>query len=201
MAARGMGAIVPATGATGMAPIAAVGGKANSPIGRVCLRLCHLASCFEIGHHLSSCIYSSSACHEVWCHVLHELPAARWTPRFRPKVLVVCDITDVSISYPQGLAAVILLAVCVLSASVRLFSVIKYESVIHEFDPYFNYRVTVFLTKVRFCRPLTLMHHGALSRCSDACRHLMAMRETCRKASTTCGTGLTTRHGTHWAAS
>jgi dolichyl-diphosphooligosaccharide---protein glycosyltransferase len=40
--------------------------------------------------------------------------------------------------------------VCVLSASVRLFSVIKYESVIHEFDPYFNYRVTVFLTKVRF---------------------------------------------------
>lgn len=49
----------------------------------------------------------------------------------------------------QGLAALILLAVCVLSASVRLFSVIKYESVIHEFDPYFNYRVTVFLTKVR----------------------------------------------------
>lgn len=42
----------------------------------------------------------------------------------------------------------ILLAVCVLSASVRLFSVIKYESVIHEFDPYFNYRVTQFLTKV-----------------------------------------------------
>lgn len=52
----------------------------------------------------------------------------------------------------QGLAAVILLAVCVLSASVRLFSVIKYESVIHEFDPYFNYRVTQFLTKVRLKR-------------------------------------------------
>lgn len=31
---------------------------------------------------------------------------------------------------------------------VRLFSVIKYESVIHEFDPYFNYRVTRFLTWV-----------------------------------------------------
>ncbi|KAI8469243.1 MAG: Oligosaccharyl transferase STT3 subunit-domain-containing protein [Monoraphidium minutum] len=29
----------------------------------------------------------------------------------------------------------------------RLFSVVKYESVIHEFDPYFNYRVTQFLTK------------------------------------------------------
>jgi dolichyl-diphosphooligosaccharide---protein glycosyltransferase len=50
----------------------------------------------------------------------------------------------------------------VLSASVRLFSVIKYESVIHEFDPYFNYRVTVFLTKVRCvaCMP----HHSLCSR-------------------------------------
>jgi hypothetical protein len=32
----------------------------------------------------------------------------------------------------------------------RLFSVVKYESVIHEFDPYFNYRVTQFLTKEGF---------------------------------------------------
>lgn len=35
MAARGMGAIVPATGATGAMPIAAVGSKAASPIGKV----------------------------------------------------------------------------------------------------------------------------------------------------------------------
>ncbi|XP_010254009.1 PREDICTED: dolichyl-diphosphooligosaccharide--protein glycosyltransferase subunit STT3A-like [Nelumbo nucifera] len=35
----------------------------------------------------------------------------------------------------------------VLAFSIRLFSVIKYESVIHEFDPYFNYRVTQYLTK------------------------------------------------------
>ena len=40
-----------------------------------------------------------------------------------------------------------LLLICVLAFSVRLFSVIKYESVIHEFDPYFNYRVTRFLTE------------------------------------------------------
>ena len=33
---------------------------------------------------------------------------------------------------------------------VRLFSVIKYESVIHEFDPYFNYRVTRFLSEKGF---------------------------------------------------
>ncbi|KAG9148864.1 hypothetical protein Leryth_020827 [Lithospermum erythrorhizon] len=41
----------------------------------------------------------------------------------------------------------ILLLIGVLGFSIRLFSVIKYESVIHEFDPYFNYRVTQFLTK------------------------------------------------------
>ena len=56
-------------------------------------------------------------------------------------------------SFLQLVAATILLLVCIMSASVRLFSVIKYESVIHEFDPYFNYRVTVFLTKV--CTALT----------------------------------------------
>ena len=81
---------------------------------------------------------------------------------------MVCDITDVSISYRQGLAALILLAVCVLSASVRLFSVIKYESVIHEFDPYFNYRVTVFLTKVRLCTPVTYMRRDG---CHDGRMH------------------------------
>ncbi|KAL4527316.1 hypothetical protein Ndes2526B_g08981 [Nannochloris sp. 'desiccata'] len=43
-----------------------------------------------------------------------------------------------------------LLCICVLASSVRLFSVIKYESVIHEFDPYFNYRVTQFLTNEGF---------------------------------------------------
>eukprot|EP00197_Chlamydomonas_leiostraca_P007871 CAMPEP_0202860940 /NCGR_PEP_ID=MMETSP1391-20130828/2496_1 /ASSEMBLY_ACC=CAM_ASM_000867 /TAXON_ID=1034604 /ORGANISM="Chlamydomonas leiostraca, Strain SAG 11-49" /LENGTH=750 /DNA_ID=CAMNT_0049540229 /DNA_START=40 /DNA_END=2292 /DNA_ORIENTATION=+ len=38
----------------------------------------------------------------------------------------------------------------VMSTSIRLFSVVKYESVIHEFDPYFNYRVSQFLTKEGF---------------------------------------------------
>lgn len=45
------------------------------------------------------------------------------------------------------LAIFILLLIGVLAFSIRLFSVIKYESVIHEFDPYFNYRVTQYLTK------------------------------------------------------
>ncbi|KAH7306603.1 hypothetical protein KP509_22G021500 [Ceratopteris richardii] len=44
-------------------------------------------------------------------------------------------------------ASLILLLIGVLAFSIRLFSVIKYESVIHEFDPYFNFRVTQYLSK------------------------------------------------------
>ncbi|GAA52497.1 dolichyl-diphosphooligosaccharide--protein glycosyltransferase, partial [Clonorchis sinensis] len=33
---------------------------------------------------------------------------------------------------------------------IRLFAVIRYESVIHEFDPYFNYRTTRYMTKEGF---------------------------------------------------
>ena len=47
----------------------------------------------------------------------------------------------------QVAKAAALLCICVMAFSLRLFSVIKYESVIHEFDPYFNYRVTQYLTK------------------------------------------------------
>ena len=34
--------------------------------------------------------------------------------------------------------------------SIRLFSVLRYESMIHEFDPYFNYRTTKFLSEEGF---------------------------------------------------
>lgn len=34
--------------------------------------------------------------------------------------------------------------------STRLFSVLRYESVIHEFDPYFNYRTTKYLVEEGF---------------------------------------------------
>ncbi|CAA2967479.1 dolichyl-diphosphooligosaccharide--glycosyltransferase subunit STT3A [Olea europaea subsp. europaea] len=50
-------------------------------------------------------------------------------------------------AFGNVLSLFILLLIGVLAFSIRLFSVIKYESVIHEFDPYFNYRVTQFLTK------------------------------------------------------
>jgi dolichyl-diphosphooligosaccharide--protein glycosyltransferase len=41
----------------------------------------------------------------------------------------------------------ILTVSCIMSFSTRLFSVLRYESVIHEFDPYFNYRTTKFLAE------------------------------------------------------
>lgn len=44
----------------------------------------------------------------------------------------------------------ILAIAAILSFSVRLFSVLRYESVIHEFDPYFNYRTTRFLSEEGF---------------------------------------------------
>ncbi|KAJ4951488.1 hypothetical protein NE237_028320 [Protea cynaroides] len=57
--------------------------------------------------------------------------------------------TSASLRYAFGnvLSFFILILIGVLAFSIRLFSVIKYESVIHEFDPYFNYRVTQYLTK------------------------------------------------------
>lgn len=46
-----------------------------------------------------------------------------------------------------GITVAILGLIGLLAFLIRIFSVIRYESVIHEFDPWFNYRVTQFLTK------------------------------------------------------
>eukprot|EP00897_Mesotaenium_endlicherianum_P006913 jgi/Mesen1/624/ME000108S10787 len=43
-----------------------------------------------------------------------------------------------------------LLLIYILAFSTRLFSVLRYESVIHEFDPYFNYRTTLYLVEKGF---------------------------------------------------
>ncbi|RNA39771.1 dolichyl-diphosphooligosaccharide-- glycosyltransferase subunit STT3A [Brachionus plicatilis] len=48
------------------------------------------------------------------------------------------------------LKLVILSGAAILAFAVRLFSVLRYESVIHEFDPYFNYRTTKFLADEGF---------------------------------------------------
>ncbi|XP_028806598.1 dolichyl-diphosphooligosaccharide--protein glycosyltransferase subunit STT3A-like isoform X1 [Neltuma alba] len=55
--------------------------------------------------------------------------------------------TSIRNAFGNVLSFFILILIGVLAFSIRLFSVIKYESVIHEFDPYFNYRVTQYLTK------------------------------------------------------
>ncbi|KAL8589153.1 Dolichyl-diphosphooligosaccharide--protein glycosyltransferase subunit stt3a [Nucella lapillus] len=48
------------------------------------------------------------------------------------------------------LKMMVLAIAAVLSFSTRLFSVLRFESVIHEFDPYFNYRTTRFLAEEGF---------------------------------------------------
>lgn len=40
------------------------------------------------------------------------------------------------------LRTIILTLICLVSFSIRLFSVLRYESIIHEFDPWFNFRST-----------------------------------------------------------
>ena len=44
----------------------------------------------------------------------------------------------------------ILTVAAILSFATRLFSVLRFESVIHEFDPYFNYRTTKYLAEQGF---------------------------------------------------
>lgn len=93
MAARGIGAIVPATGATGMAPIAAVGGKANSPIGKVCC-VVWLASS-EWAVICQAALISTLQRDQVFASL--NLPTARWQPRItHPDAIADGDTTDIS---------------------------------------------------------------------------------------------------------
>jgi len=55
-----------------------------------------------------------------------------------------------SASQAVWLKTVILLGIAVLAFSSRLFSVIRFESVIHEFDPWFNYRTTKYLVNTNY---------------------------------------------------
>mmetsp|Transcript_10732 Transcript_10732/g.16278 ORF Transcript_10732/g.16278 Transcript_10732/m.16278 type:complete len:836 (-) Transcript_10732:74-2581(-) len=56
---------------------------------------------------------------------------------------------DVS-GLPTVMKYTILGMICVLAFSIRLFAVVRYESVIHEFDPYFNFRTTKYLAHEGF---------------------------------------------------
>ena len=50
------------------------------------------------------------------------------------------------------LRMVILFLIAVAAVSSRLFSVVRYESIIHEFDPWFNFRATKVLTQDGYYR-------------------------------------------------
>ena len=45
-----------------------------------------------------------------------------------------------------GIIMTTLVGISILAFLIRIFSVIRYESVIHEFDPWFNYRTTQYIT-------------------------------------------------------
>jgi dolichyl-diphosphooligosaccharide--protein glycosyltransferase len=48
------------------------------------------------------------------------------------------------------LTFVILAVACVVGFASRLFAVIRFESIIHEFDPWFNYRATAMMVETSF---------------------------------------------------
>jgi len=56
-----------------------------------------------------------------------------------------------SVEKQESLLKITILSIAaVLAFSTRLFSVLRFESVIHEFDPYFNYRTTKYLAEKGF---------------------------------------------------
>lgn len=50
-------------------------------------------------------------------------------------------------SNKNALRTIILVLIALMGFGMRLFSIIRYESIIHEFDPWFNYRATIYLVK------------------------------------------------------
>lgn len=46
------------------------------------------------------------------------------------------------------LRSLILALICAVAFSTRLFSVLRYESIIHEFDPWFNFRATRYVGRL-----------------------------------------------------
>ena len=59
-------------------------------------------------------------------------------------------IQKLLVDWSPVLKVVILGLIFALAFSSRIFSVIRYESIIHEFDPWFNYRTTQMLAKEGF---------------------------------------------------
>ncbi len=73
-------------------------------------------------------------------------------PREYPKAQEDREVLDNQdyLTFVPILRGAILGLICLMSILIRLFAVVRFESVIHEFDPHFNYRVTKFLTSEGF---------------------------------------------------
>ena len=57
------------------------------------------------------------------------------------------SVEKIGIKLSPALQIIILGLICTLAILCRVFSVIRYESIIHEFDPWFNYRATKILVE------------------------------------------------------
>lgn len=61
---------------------------------------------------------------------------------YQEKAQVTQDNQENQSGIASTIETVSLVLIAAVAFAIRLFSIVKYESVIHEFDPYFNYRVT-----------------------------------------------------------
>ncbi|EEB17292.1 Dolichyl-diphosphooligosaccharide--protein glycosyltransferase subunit STT3B, putative [Pediculus humanus corporis] len=68
--------------------------------------------------------------------------------------MVTKKLAETSVSNPSGWKSLLIFTVLLLAwlagFSSRLFAVIRFESIIHEFDPWFNYRSTAYMVKHGF---------------------------------------------------
>ncbi|CAM9821661.1 unnamed protein product [Heterosigma akashiwo] len=81
-----------------------------------------------------------------------EPKAAPLSPKMAPSPVTTspsAETEDIS-GLPNIMKFGILGMICALAFFIRLFAVVRYESVIHEFDPYFNFRTTKYLASEGF---------------------------------------------------
>uniref|UniRef100_A0AC34QP97 Dolichyl-diphosphooligosaccharide--protein glycotransferase n=1 Tax=Panagrolaimus sp. JU765 TaxID=591449 RepID=A0AC34QP97_9BILA len=60
------------------------------------------------------------------------------------------DSVRVKNALPSLLTFAVLALCCIVGFAVRMFSIVRYESIIHEFDPWFNYRATHYMVENGF---------------------------------------------------
>lgn len=86
------------------------------------------------------------------------------------------------------LRSLILALICAVAFSTRLFSVLRYESIIHEFDPWFNFRATRYAELPATPSRARLALAWVLLGCSLRWLPALASRVLCGSA--LCGVGL-----------